>query len=100
GQLAKAIGARLKEAGSNGLQPEDIKKFIAGLPAGEQSAASKFFSGPYKDFGHHLLAHASGMGFLAGAMFGVVAIISAAVIINIKKSDLPAEPPAEALAAA
>jgi hypothetical protein len=37
------------------------------------------------------------MGFFAGAMFGVVAIISAVVIINVKKEDLPAEVPEGAL---
>ena len=31
-------------------------------------------------------------GFFAGAMFGVVAIIAAVVIINVKKTDLPSDP--------
>lgn len=96
--LIGAISGRLRSAGSNGLQTADIKKFVAGLPANQQTAANRFFSGPYKDFSHGLLAHASGQGFLMGAVFGVVAIIAAVFLINVKKSDLPAGDPA-ALAA-
>jgi hypothetical protein len=60
----------------------------------------QFFSGPYKDFSHHLLAHASGQGFLAGAIFGLVAVIAAAVLINVKKSEVPSDPMEVAVAAA
>ena len=90
-QLAGAIAGRIKQAGDNGLQAEDIKKFISGLPADQQAAASKFFDGTFKDFTHHLLAHASGLGFLTAAMFGVVAIIASVVLINVKKTDIPAD---------
>jgi hypothetical protein len=46
---------------------------------------------PFTDFNHHLLAHASGLGFLTAAMFGVVAIIASIVLINVKKTDIPAD---------
>jgi EmrB/QacA subfamily drug resistance transporter len=88
--LAGKIAQRLHEAGSNGLQPEDIKKFVGSLPADQQKPAGAFFAGPYKEFSHGLLAHASGQGFLMGAAFGVVAIIAAVFLINVKKSELPA----------
>jgi EmrB/QacA subfamily drug resistance transporter len=88
--LTGQIAQRLQAAGSNGLQPEDIKKFVGGLPAGQQKQATEFFAGPYKDFSHGLLAHASGEGFLMGAAFGVVAIIAAVFLINVKKTELPA----------
>jgi EmrB/QacA subfamily drug resistance transporter len=88
GQIGKQVGA----AGSNGLQQEDITKFVKTLPADQQQHARSFFDGPYKDFTHHLLAHASGQGFLMGAVFGGVSIIAAVVLINVKKSELPAEP--------
>ena len=87
--LAGAIAGRVSKAGNNGLQPEDIKKFIGSLPAEQRTKAASFFSGPYKDFTHGLLAHASGQGFLMGAVFGVVAIIAAVALINVKKADLP-----------
>ena len=95
-QLAGEIATRIKAAGDNGLQPVDIKKFIAGLPPDQQGTAAKFFAGPFKDFTHDLLAHASAMGFLTGAIFGVVAIIASVVLINVKKSELPADPMAAA----
>jgi EmrB/QacA subfamily drug resistance transporter len=97
--LQGPIGKRLAEAGTNPIQKVDIDKFVNSLPTGSQARAHEFFYGPYKDFVHHLLAHASGQGFFAGAMFGVVAMIAAGVIINVKKTDLPANP-TEALAAA
>ena len=51
-----------------------------------------------RDFSHHLVAHASGQGFLMGDVFGVVAIIAAVVLINVKKDDVPAEVGPEAMA--
>jgi hypothetical protein len=89
GDLPSLVGARVQTAGQNGLQPADIDKFVQTLPPGERGQAQAFFDGPYRDFTHHLLAHASGMGFFAGAMFGVVALISAIVLINVTKKDLP-----------
>jgi hypothetical protein len=41
-------------------------------------------------------AHASGMGFLTGAIFGLVAIVVAAVVINVKKGDMVEHSPAAA----
>jgi EmrB/QacA subfamily drug resistance transporter len=92
-ELAGKIAGRVQSAGSNGLQQQDINDFVKTLPKGQQQDQARgFFSGAYKDFTHHLLAHASGQGFLMGAVFGVVAIIAAVVLINVKKSELPAEP--------
>jgi EmrB/QacA subfamily drug resistance transporter len=88
--LQQTIGKRLGEAGSNPIQKVDIDKFVHSLPTGSQGQAHEFFYGPYKDFVHHLLAHSSGQGFFAGAMFGLVALVAAAVMINVKKSELPA----------
>jgi EmrB/QacA subfamily drug resistance transporter len=84
---------RLQSAGSNGLQPQDIKAFVASHPS-----AAPFFAkgGAYSDFARELQAHASGKGFLMGAAFGVVAIIASIVLINVKKSDLPVGQEAEA----
>jgi EmrB/QacA subfamily drug resistance transporter len=97
--LQKSIGAKLGQAGSSGLQSEDIKKFVSALPADQRAAAGNFFSHAYSDFARELLAFASGRGFLTGAAFGVVAIIAAVVLINVKKTDLPSGPAAEPVAA-
>jgi EmrB/QacA subfamily drug resistance transporter len=98
GDLPQLVGGRIQQAGQNGLQKPDIDKFVNSLPASEQGAARSFFTGTYQDFNHHLLAHASGMGFLTGAIFGVVAIISAVVLINVKKDEVPADPEAALVA--
>jgi hypothetical protein len=92
--LGAKVGQRISQAGSNSLQPHDIKAFVNTLPTDQQGAATQFFAGPYHEFGRQLQAHASGAGFLGAAMFGVVGIIAAVFIIKIKKTDLPADPAA------
>jgi EmrB/QacA subfamily drug resistance transporter len=99
-ELMGKIGQRLHQAGSSGLQPDDIHSFVQSLPAGQRGTATAFFNGPYRDFSHHLVAHASGQGFLMGAVFGVVAIIAAVVLINVKKQDVPSKPNADAMVGA
>ncbi|PZS31815.1 MAG: hypothetical protein DLM58_11155, partial [Pseudonocardiales bacterium] len=95
-QLRQPIGKFIRDSGGNGVQPDDIKKFIGGLPANERGSAAEFFQGPYHSFAHDLQAHASGRGFFAGAMFAVAAILIAVFVIRIKKEEVPTEPPAEA----
>jgi EmrB/QacA subfamily drug resistance transporter len=87
-----AIQAKLQSAGNGGLQADDIKSFVGSHPA-----AASFFAkgGPYSDFARDLQAYASGKGFLMGVAFGIVAIITAVIVINVKKSDLPADPAVE-----
>jgi MFS family permease len=98
--LQQPIGSALQAAGKNGLQPEQIHTLIAQQPVQFRGAAAAFFNGPYKDFAHHLLAHASGQGFLAGAIFAVVAFVAGAILIDVKKSDVPTDASPEALIAA
>lgn len=97
GPLQARIGPVIGTAGGNGLQKSDIASFVGSLPAGERAQAQGFFSGPYLNFAHHVQAHASGQGFLAGAAFGVVAIVVAVAVINVKKSELPSHGPEAAL---
>jgi EmrB/QacA subfamily drug resistance transporter len=93
GSTQGALMQQLQKSGSNGIQPADAQQFVHQHPD-----AAKFFAadGPYRDFTHHLLAHASGQGFLMGAVFGGVAIIAAVFLINVKKTQLPSEPAAAA----
>ena len=79
-----ALAQKLQHAGSSGLQTDEITKFVH-----EHPDAQSFFAGPYKSFGHDLLAHASGQGFLMGAVFGGVAIVAAVFLINVKKDEIP-----------
>jgi EmrB/QacA subfamily drug resistance transporter len=84
----------LSKYGQNGPQATDIKGFVMQHPS-----TAGFFSHAYSDFARSLQAYASGKGFLMGAAFGLVALIAAVTLINVKKTDLPAEP-AEAAAVA
>ena len=90
-----AVGQFLQQHGQN-AEPKDIQAFVQAHPG-----TGSFFAhgGPFNVFVRSLLAHASGEGFLMGGAFGVVAIIAAVVLINVKKTDLPADSP-EAVAVA
>ncbi len=93
-QLQAVVGF-LQAHGQN-AEPKDIQAFVAAHPS-----TGSFFAagGPFNTFVRELLAYASGKGFLLGAALGVIAIISAVVLINVKKSDVPADhDPAAALA--
>ncbi len=83
-QLQAVVGF-LQAHGQN-AEPKDIQAFVQAHPS-----TGSFFAagGPFNTFVRELLAYASGKGFLVGAALGVIAIISAVVLINVKKSDLP-----------
>jgi hypothetical protein len=94
-QTQADVLAALQHAGSNGLQPADVHRLVQQHPD-----AAAFFAktGPYHDFSHHLLAHASGQGFLMGAVIGGVAVLAAVLLINVRKSEVPSDPAAMAAA--
>ena len=83
-----AVLAKLQSSGSNGLQQDDITAFVKAHP---DSAGFFGAKGAYIDFSHHLIAHGSASGFLTGAGFGIVAILAAVFMINVKKSEIPAD---------
>jgi EmrB/QacA subfamily drug resistance transporter len=90
--LQQPVADRLAKAGSNGLQLSEINAFLSTLSTNDRPVVSAFFKGPYQNFTHALVAHGSSMAFFTGAMFGIVAILAAVVLINVKKTDLPANP--------
>ena len=92
--LQQPVADRLTKAGSNGLQLSEINAYLSTLATkpDDFAKASAFFNGPYKNFSQALVAHGSSMAFFTGAMFGIVAILAAVVLINVKKTDLPANP--------
>jgi EmrB/QacA subfamily drug resistance transporter len=111
--MGPALGGQvlqhLQAAGSNGLQPEDIGKYVNSFKDPQQhELVARFFGGlqhnfinggPYHEFARAIQAHASGQGFFGAAMFGVVAVLVAVFVIQIKKTDLPSKPPMEVIAA-
>jgi EmrB/QacA subfamily drug resistance transporter len=90
--LAPAVGKELANAGSAGLQEQDIHAFVASLPQAQQAQATEFFKGPYNEFTQQTLVHGTSAAFLGAAAFAVVALIVATFMINAKKTDAaPAE---------
>jgi EmrB/QacA subfamily drug resistance transporter len=91
---AGAVLGAIQKAGKNGLDPAQIKKF------GPSGPAHEFLTtGPYHEYAIHVQAHGSAYGFLTGAAFALVAVVAAAALIAVKKSDLPTEAPLEAVVA-
>jgi EmrB/QacA subfamily drug resistance transporter len=89
------VSGFLSKYGQSGPQSTDIKDFVSQHPG-----TASFFAHAYSDFARSLQAFASGKGFLMAAAFGIVAVLAAIFLINVKKTDLPAEPAAAAAAAA
>ncbi|MEO6885777.1 MAG: MFS transporter [Jatrophihabitantaceae bacterium] len=91
-QVGPVLGA-IEKAGKNGLEPSAIAKFGSSGPAHDFLT-----SGPYHQFAVQVQAHGSAHGFLTGVGFAVIGLIAAAVLIAVKKTELPAEPPMETVA--
>ena len=89
--LQRTVGGFVQSKGSSGPQSGDIKNFIGTLPPSQRGTVSAWFNGPFHDAAANIQAHASAMGFLAAACFGVASIIVTIVLINVKKEDLPTE---------
>jgi EmrB/QacA subfamily drug resistance transporter len=98
--LQREVGGFIQSKGSGGPQANDIKTFIGQLPPSQRGTASAWFSGPFHDAAANIQAHASAMGFLAAACFGIASIIVTIVLINVKKEDMPTDQEALATAAA
>jgi EmrB/QacA subfamily drug resistance transporter len=81
------VGAFLHKYGTSAPQKSDILTFVHQHPN-----TGSFFANDYANFARELQAFASGKGFLTGAAFGVVALIAAVVLINVKKTDIPTDP--------
>lgn len=89
--LQGTVGGFIQSKGSGGPQAGDIKTFIGALPPNQRGTVSAWFIGPYHDFAAQIQAHASAMGFLAAACFGIASIVVTIVMINVKKQDLPTQ---------
>ena len=98
--LQRTVGGFVQSKGSGGPQAGDIKTFIGQLPASQRGTVSAWFGGPYHEAAANIQAHASAMGFLAAACFGIASIVVTIVMINVRKQDLPVEEEALATAAA
>lgn len=90
--LQQQVGQFLAGSGKTGPQPEQIRQFVAGLSPNSRGPVGAFFSGPFQNYAAHVQAHSSGMGFLTAALMGVAAIIVTAILITVKKDDVPADP--------
>ncbi len=88
-QGQQKVGEFLQKSGSSSPDKTAIKDFIKTLGPTDQAKAGRFFTGPYHEIASTIQAHASGMGFLTAALFGVAAFLIAVLVINVKKSDMP-----------
>lgn len=90
-QTQGQVGKFLAGSGSSSPDKNAIKDFLKTVNPAERGKAGAFFDGPYHQFASTVQAHASGMGFLTAALFGIGAFVIAVVLMNVKKDDVPAE---------
>ena len=90
-QTQGQVGKFLAGSGSSSPDKSAIKDFLKTVSPVERDKASAFFNGPYHEFASTVQAHASGMGFLTAALFGIGAFVIAVVLMNVKKDDVPQE---------
>jgi EmrB/QacA subfamily drug resistance transporter len=81
------------------IPPSVLQHFgeLGGVTTGHPASAAALQDNAAIHAVAQVQAHSSGMGFLAAAIFGAVAVVVALVVINVKKSDLPS--PQEAMMA-
>ena len=83
----------IQHAGKNGLEPDQMNALSAGTP----NVHHFLFDGTYHRVAQEIQAHGSAHGFLTGSFFALAALVSAATLIAVKKSDLPTGEAAEAV---
>ncbi|MCW2498170.1 MFS transporter [Jatrophihabitans sp.] len=82
---AGRVLAAVQHAGKNGLEPDQIQALGKGNP----SVLHFLQDGTYHRFAQEIQAHGSAHGFFTGSVFAIVALVAAAALIAVKKTDLP-----------
>ncbi|MDQ6936669.1 MAG: MFS transporter [Actinomycetota bacterium] len=91
--VREPVGKLVSSASNGGtVDKKAINDLVASTPV-DQRPALQSFLGEFTNFTHGTLAHASAMGFLTAGIFGLASIVAAAVLINLRKEDLPQELP-------
>jgi predicted MFS family arabinose efflux permease len=93
--LATAVSSATKSEGTSqlakltGAAHQHLSDLLASSQTGKPAAAAAYADHPALHAVHVVQAHGSSHGFLVAAALGIVAVIAAIGLINVKKTDVP-----------
>jgi hypothetical protein len=93
--LATAFASASKSEGKSqigslaGSSQHHLQELIASSQTGKPASSAAYADHAALDAFHAVQAHGSSQGFLVAAIFGIVAVVAALVLINVKKRDMP-----------
>jgi EmrB/QacA subfamily drug resistance transporter len=92
--LATAVSSATKSEGTSqiakltGASQQHLAELLASAQTGKPASPAAYADHPALHAVHVVQAHGSSHGFLVAAVFGIVAVIAAVGLINVKKSDV------------
>jgi hypothetical protein len=92
--LATAFASASKSEGHTqlshltGVAQQHFGQLLASSQSGKPAPASAYADQAAVDAFHAVQAHGSSQGFLVAAIFGIVAVVAALVMINVRKTDI------------
>ncbi len=92
--LATAFASASKSEGKSqvsqlaGASQQHLQELLASSQSGKPASPAAYADNAALDAFHAVQAHGSSQGFLVAAIFGVVAVVAALVLINVKKTDV------------
>src|SRR6266581_4962227 len=91
--LATAFASASKSEGKSqigslaGASQQHLQELLASSQTGKPASSAAYADHAALDAFHAVQAHGASQGFLVSAIFGVVAVVAAVVLINVRKSD-------------
>ncbi len=92
--LATAFASASKSEGKSqvsdlaGASQQHLQELIASSQSGKPASPAAYADQAAVDAFHAVQAHGASQGFLVAAIFGIVAVVAALVLINVKKRDV------------
>jgi EmrB/QacA subfamily drug resistance transporter len=102
--LATAFASASKSEGKSqigalaGASKQHLQELLASSQTGKPASSAAYADQAALDAFHAVQAHGSSQGFVVAAIFGIVAVVAALALINVKRGDMA--PVAEAVAVA
>jgi len=100
--LATAFASASKSEGKTqigkltGASQRHFQELLSSSQTGKPASSAAYADHPALTAFHTVQAHGSGHGFTVAAIFGIVSVVAAIVLINVKKRDMVQVPEAVA----
>jgi len=92
--LATAFASASKSEGKSqldsltGASEQHLQELLSSAQSGKPASPAAYADQAAVDAFHTVQAHGASQGFLVAAIFGIVAVVAALVLINVKKRDV------------